>query len=124
MTCLNRLAKRKAPTDFSGAYIEGNDSHCNGVLCTPTLSPAALHFLCLKSVRVTAYTLILGGSGELGQFLVKCQKCGTLYPSGILADFETLQRNPSSLNDVTTKCSSCGHQNISKPRNMVYTLLT
>jgi len=52
------------------------------------------------------------------------EKCGALYPSGIIADLETIQRNPNAFRDaITTTCSFCGHKNVNIPRNMIYTVL-
>lgn len=64
------------------------------------------------------------GLRDLGQLLVKCAKCGALYPSGIIADLETLRRNIESFHEVTTKCSFCGHENVCKIAKMIYTILT
>jgi len=60
---------------------------------------------------------------ELGQLLVKCQKCGALYPSEIIVDFEAIQKHLDRPGDVTTTCPFCEHQNVSSPRNMTYTMM-
>jgi hypothetical protein len=59
----------------------------------------------------------------LGQLLVKCQKCGSLYPSGIIADLESLKRNPKAEQDAITKCSFCGFENVTKLTNMIYSVM-
>ena len=57
----------------------------------------------------------------LGQLIVKCQMCGARYPSGIVTDFEIIQRDPKSLLEVRTTCPFCRHENLGKPRSMVFT---
>jgi hypothetical protein len=59
----------------------------------------------------------------LGQLLVKCQKCGALYPSGIIIDFEAIQKRSDRFGDVTTSCPFCEHQNVTSPRNMTFTIM-
>ena len=58
----------------------------------------------------------------LGQFMVKCRKCGHDYPSGIIGDFEIYQRQSEPLGNVTTTCPFCKQQNVTSPRNMTYTV--
>ena len=49
---------------------------------------------------------------ELGRLLVKCEKCGSLYPSGIVAEFEDVKRKLREFNlTATTTCPHCGYQN-------------
>lgn len=57
----------------------------------------------------------------MGQLLVKCQKCGSLYPSGIVADLEEVLKYPKKYSDVKTKCPFCRHENLSDPKTMVFT---
>lgn len=45
-----------------------------------------------------------------GQLMVKCRKCGELYPSGIIADLEVYQRH--RMRNVTTTCPFCRQQNL------------
>lgn len=61
---------------------------------------------------------------ELGQLLVKCEKCGALYPSGIVSDLETVLRDPKASKEVMTPCSFCKHENFTKITDMTYTVLT
>jgi hypothetical protein len=58
----------------------------------------------------------------LGQLMVKCRKCGGLYPSGITGDFEIHKQYLERLGNVTTTCPFCKHQNRTSPRNMTYTV--
>jgi len=57
----------------------------------------------------------------LGQLLIKCQKCGSLYQSGIITDLELVQRKLGSLKELETRCPFCRHENLSNPENMVFT---
>ena len=58
---------------------------------------------------------------RLGQLLVKCAKCGRLYQSGIITDFETIHKDPKMLLEVKTKCPFCRQENLGNPRNLVFT---
>jgi hypothetical protein len=57
-----------------------------------------------------------------GQLMVKCGKCGVTYSSGIVGDSETLQGHPERFVNVTTTCPFCNQQNVTSPRNMIYTV--
>jgi hypothetical protein len=61
---------------------------------------------------------------ELGQLLVKCSKCGGLYPSGIfMDDLESIQRNPDRFNRVKTTCPFCAQENHNNMMEMRFTIL-
>jgi hypothetical protein len=56
----------------------------------------------------------------LGQLLVKCPRCGALYQSGIVTDFEVVHRNLGNLLEARTTCPFCRYENSDK-RNMIFT---
>ena len=55
-----------------------------------------------------------------GRLMVKCRKCGESYSSGIIGDL--IQPHLERLGNVTTTCPFCKQQNVTSPRNMVYTV--
>lgn len=57
-----------------------------------------------------------------GRLMVKCQKCGFSYSSGIVGELEMFQRHLERFVNVTTTCPFCKHQNVTGPRNMTYTV--
>ncbi len=59
--------------------------------------------------------------GRFGQLLVKCPGCGRVYPSGIVTDFEMVERNLNATAEVTTRCSFCGRENSSELGKMAFT---
>jgi hypothetical protein len=61
---------------------------------------------------------------ELGQLVVRCKKCGGIYPSGIFVDdLESIQRNPDRFNPMKTTCRFCGQENQNNLLEMRFTVL-
>lgn len=58
---------------------------------------------------------------RLGQLLVKCPACNGLYDSGIVTDFDMLERAIGSERSVTTHCPFCGRKNSTSIKDMAYT---
>ena len=58
----------------------------------------------------------------MGRLLVKCEKCGSFYPSGIIAELEDVKRR---LKDpkvtATTTCPYCRHENVTASAKLVIT---
>ena len=48
----------------------------------------------------------------MGELLVKCERCGGLYPSGIMAELENVKRKLKELNSTLTVCPFCRHENL------------
>ena len=57
----------------------------------------------------------------LGRLLVKCEKCGTFYPSGILAEIEDVKRKLREINTPYTVCAYCRHENVTADAKLVIT---
>jgi len=57
----------------------------------------------------------------LGQLLVKCEKCGSLYPSGIFAEVENVKRKLKELNTTYTMCPFCRHENLTAQAKLIIT---
>jgi len=54
--------------------------------------------------------------------MVKCEKCGSFYPSGIIAELEDVKRKlkaPGTAADTT--CPYCRHQNVTASSKLVLT---
>ena len=57
----------------------------------------------------------------MGRLLVKCEKCGSFYPSGILAELEDVKRKLKELNSAYTVCAYCRHENMTANARLVIT---
>ena len=61
---------------------------------------------------------------RLGQLLVKCPACRSLYPSGIVTDFEMIQRDLDPDRTATTRCPFCGSENCTNLKAMAFVAAT
>jgi len=58
----------------------------------------------------------------LGLLLVKCGKCGSLYPSGIVAELEDVKRKLREFDlTATTTCPYCSYENPTAYTKLVLT---
>jgi len=55
----------------------------------------------------------------LGQLLVQCGKCGSLYSSGIIAEFENVKRKVREFNKTYTICPFCRQQNLIEDAKLI-----
>ena len=53
--------------------------------------------------------------------MAKCVGCGELYPTGIVADLEMVERKLDAFREVATHCPFCGKENVDNPKKMAFT---
>jgi len=55
----------------------------------------------------------------MGQLLVRCRKCGALYPSGVVMDRKSFESPLKRVLGVTTRCPICKATNLCNKNDMV-----